>query len=218
MTIQNTINLLAQTTLKCEGFYSADLDGLWGPASATAALAWQQHNASLAATTDVASTQTLSVRTLANIATLDPKAQGPFRTFMEAAQLIAKRNGGRYEMISGRRTWLEQERLYAVSQAGGPHAAAPGYSFHNYGCAADMGFMVMFNGREIYMDGGDSRQQALAEQVHADIGMTSKQFGLIWGGIFSGRSTDTPHFQMDVGHLTPTNEDRAKFQASGSIL
>ena len=98
-------------------------------------------------------------------------------------------------MISGRRTWLEQERLYAISQAGGAHAAPPGYSFHNFGCAGDMGFMVRYNGSEVYMDGGTSRQQALAEQVHADIGLTARQFGLVWGGIFSGRSQDTPHFQ-----------------------
>lgn len=41
-------------------------------------------------------------------------------------------------VISGRRTLAEQTRLWQVYQAGGPRAAPPGRSAHNYGLAVDL--------------------------------------------------------------------------------
>lgn len=158
----------------------------------------------------------LHARTIAAIATLDPKARDNFIRFGQLAEATAATFGCDYIAISGTRTWAEQTELKRKSDAGGPHAAAPGYSWHNYALATDWG--VFLNGGSIYLDGGSAEQQRLAERVHAACAVHARDCGLVWGGTFKGRSYDSPHYQYDLGHLTPTAADRAKFQREGSLL
>jgi hypothetical protein len=158
----------------------------------------------------------LHARTLATISTLDPKARDRFIHFAMLAEATAATFGCDYIAISGTRTWEEQALLKKKSDAGGPHAAAPGYSWHNYALASDWG--VFMNGGTIYLDNGVAAQQRLAERVHAACAVHAVECGLIWGGTFVGKSFDSPHYQYDLGHLTPTAADRAKFQREGSLL
>jgi hypothetical protein len=46
-------------------------------------------------------------------------------------------HGSRYRIISGYRSLDEQAALYRAYKAGGPKAAAPGESAHNFGLGAD---------------------------------------------------------------------------------
>lgn len=46
--------------------------------------------------------------------------------------------GGRVLIVSGRRSWGEQQMLYLAYLAGGPLAAKPGTSNHEHGAAADL--------------------------------------------------------------------------------
>jgi hypothetical protein len=158
----------------------------------------------------------LHARTIKTLGTLDAKARERFLQFAMLAEATAATFGCDYIAISGTRTWAEQAEQKRKSDAGGPHAAAPGYSWHNFGLAADFG--VFLNGGSIYLDGGVPAQQRLAERVHAACAVHAVACGLVWGGTFKGRSFDSPHYQYDHGHLTPTAPDRAKFQREGSLL
>ena len=63
--------------------------------------------------------------------------------------------------------------------------ATPGLSWHNYGLAFDIAFLV--NGKEDYN----------ANQVVTDI---MKSHGFTWGGDFAGNFQDPPHFEMKYGY------------------
>lgn len=158
----------------------------------------------------------LHARTIATILTLDPKARFAFTRFAQLAEATAATFGCDYIAISGTRSWDDQAELKRKSDAGGPHAATPGYSWHNFGLAADFG--VFLGGGSIYLDGGVAAQQRLAERVHAACSVHAVDCGLVWGGTFKGKSFDSPHYQYDLGHLIPTAADRAKFQKEGTLL
>jgi hypothetical protein len=158
----------------------------------------------------------LHSRTVKNLGTLDAKAREEFYRFAMLAEATAATFGCDYIAISGTRDWQEQEDLYKKHKAGGPKAAPPGYSWHNYKLAADFG--VFLNGGTIYLDGGNAHQKAVAERVHAACSVHARDCGLVWGGTFKGKSFDSPHYQYDLGHKTPTAADRAKFKQEGSLL
>lgn len=65
---------------------------------------------------------------------LRPKMRG------DVGQLIGllEENGFKPRVTSGRRTLAQQRKLYNAYLAGGPLAAAPGNSAHNYGLAVDI--------------------------------------------------------------------------------
>lgn len=156
----------------------------------------------------------LNARTLENIATLDVKARGRFIQFMLLANATAATFGCQYIMISGYRTWDEQAELKRKSDSGGPHAAAPGYSWHNFATAGDCG---VFSGKA-YLDDGSPSQQALAEKIHYAVAVHARSCGLEHGGTWKGKSCDPPHWQIDMGHSSPTAADRAKFKEKGTVL
>ena len=158
----------------------------------------------------------LHARTIQTLATLDAKVKDNFLRFAMLAEATAATYGCDYIAISGTRTWDEQAELKRKSAAGGPQAAAPGYSWHNYGLAVDFG--VFLNGGTIYLDGGSASQQQVAERVHAACSVHARDCGLVWGGTFKTRCFDSPHYQFDLGRKTPTAEDRAIFKQKGSLL
>lgn len=162
----------------------------------------------------VVPTADLDARTVNHLMTLDPKAREPMTHFMLLAKATAATLGCEYIAISGTRSWEEQAELKRKSDAGGPHAAAPGFSWHNYGTGIDCGVFV----GKIYLDGGSAAQQALAEKVHYAVAVHARGCGLEHGGTWKGRSCDPPHFQIDMGHSSPTADDRRKFKEKGSVL
>jgi peptidoglycan LD-endopeptidase CwlK len=190
----------------------AEPDGVMGPAT-LAAILREFARVGILAPTVIPDTD-LDARTLKYLATLDAKAQEPMAHFMRLAKATAATFGCEYVVISGTRTWNEQAELKRKSDAGGPHAAPPGYSWHNFGTAIDCGVFLA----GIYLDDGSSTQQALANKVHYAVAMHARDCGLEHGGTWKGKSCDPPHFQIDMGHSSPTSADRAKFKREGSVL
>ncbi|MEI7912540.1 MAG: M15 family metallopeptidase [Verrucomicrobiota bacterium] len=157
-------------------------------------------------------------RTEALLAALDAKAIPTFRHFICVAKGLAAAYGVDYRMVSGYRTWDEQEELYHICLNGGAHAVPAGWSWHNFRLAGDFGCFVLIGGKWVYLDGGTPAQQALANQIHTALGALARSLGMEWGGGWSGRSCDPPHFQILMGRSSPNDADRANFQQKGSLL
>lgn len=124
-------------------------------------------------------------RTERNIATLHPQTQKVARAFMSAAKSIAARVGCDVKIISGTRSYAEQDALYAqgrttpglkVSNAKG------GQSNHNFGLSFDI---AIFRGKEYCDD----------HPLYRELGQLGKSLGLEWGGDWRSIQ-DEPHFQL----------------------
>ncbi|MCL4123502.1 UNVERIFIED_CONTAM: hypothetical protein GTU68_010406 [Idotea baltica] len=117
---------------------------------------------------------------------------------MAEAQARAAVRGVDYFLISGRRTYAEQNALYAKGRTK-PGAkvtnARGGYSNHNFGDAGDCG--VFKNGR--YLDGSSSKtERDLAMNIHRMVADVAKRHGLEWGGDWK-TFKDFPHFEFPTG-------------------
>lgn len=116
-----------------------------------------------------------------NIATLLPEVQPIARALVQKAAL----NGIRIKVISGLRTYAEQDELYAQGRTKpGPKVtnARGGYSNHNFGVAFDVG---VFEG-----------QKYLEDSVkYKAVGVLGTDLGLEWGGNWK-TIVDQPHFQL----------------------
>lgn len=140
--------LFFQRLLRIEGLYSGDLDGIWGPLTEKAANGFE-------ALSDQIKEETASFdsRTEKNIRTLALSAQKEARIFME--KVLAA--GIKAKIISGSRTYAEQNRLFRQGRYGNPghivtHARG-GRSNHNFGIAWDIGIFTEIGG---YITEGDA--------------------------------------------------------------
>lgn len=115
------------------------------------------------------------------IATLVPEAQPIARALVQRAAL----NGIRIKVISGLRTYAEQDELYAQGRTNPGLKvtnARGGYSNHNFGIAFDVG---VFEG-----------QKYLPDSVkYKAVGVLGTDLGLEWGGNWK-TIVDEPHFQL----------------------
>jgi peptidoglycan L-alanyl-D-glutamate endopeptidase CwlK len=115
------------------------------------------------------------------IATLLPEVAPIARSLVQKAQ----QSGIRIKIISGLRSYAEQDALYAQGRATpGPKVtnARAGYSNHNFGIAFDIG---VFEGSAY-----------LAESVkYKAVGALGMDLGLEWGGSWKS-IVDQPHFQL----------------------
>jgi peptidoglycan L-alanyl-D-glutamate endopeptidase CwlK len=115
------------------------------------------------------------------IATLLPEVQPMARALVQKAAL----NGIRIKIISGLRTYAEQDELYAQGRTKpGPKVtnARGGYSNHNFGIAFDVG---VFEG-----------QKYLPDSVkYKVVGALGTDLGLEWGGNWKS-IVDQPHFEL----------------------
>lgn len=123
-------------------------------------------------------------RTEKCIATLLPKVQEQAREFLrrlQAAGIPAK-------IISGTRTYAEQDALYAQGRTK-PGAvvtkARGGFSNHNFGIAWDIGIFT----------GGTYQPES---PLYAKAGAIGREMGLEWGGDWK-TIVDLPHFQCKTG-------------------
>lgn len=133
-------------------------------------------------------------RTEKNLSGLTKAAQKKFRPFMARAQAIAAAMGCDYFMISGFRSYAEQNALYAKGRTKPGKKvtnARGGYSNHNFGDAGDNG--VFKGGR--YLDSYDPK---LAARVHRAVAEIADKHGLEWGGNWRSFK-DLPHFQVKSG-------------------
>ena len=183
-------------------------DGVYGPVTAWAV--WVALNKE----EDVGETPTLlevDERTAKFIATLDPKAREAFKEFYKLANATAATYGCSYVLISGHRTWEEQDALYAQGRTKPGDIvtkAKGGQSNHNFGIAGDFG---VFMGKA-YLDETNPSKAAM---VHKACSIHAAACGLEWGGAWTSIK-DAPHYEVATG-LTVAQK-RNVYQARGSVL
>lgn len=170
--------LFYQRFLKANGFYKKKLDGLWGPGTDAADQAFLQKSQEIAGQYG-----SFDARTESNIITLTPQAQVLARKFLT----VFKTAGIDVRIISGTRTYAEQDALYKIGRFGSTEAkvtnAKGGQSNHNFGIAWDIG---LFEGGKYITT--DIKYKKLALMV------TSLGPQLEWGGNWK-TFPDYPHYQ-----------------------
>lgn len=156
-------------------------------------------------------------RTEKNLATLDPKAAPEIRKLVGLAVQIADENGVVIKVISGNRTFEEQDKLYAQGRTEPGKIvtnARGGFSNHNFGIAVDMG---VFRG-STYLDGSNKKaDRDLAASVHRQVSERAKANGLNteWGGDWTSIK-DFPHHELKTG--LSTSQKRSLFLEKGTVL
>lgn len=128
-----------------------------------------------------ASRDAVDARSEKVIATLLPEARPYARALVKKAAAV----GITIKVISGLRTYAEQEALYAQGRTkSGPKVtnARGGYSNHNFGIAFDIG---VFEGAKYIPE--SPRYKA--------VGAMGVELGLEWGGNWTSIK-DEPHFQL----------------------
>tara|TARA_B100000965_G_C19588108_1_gene756756 strand:- start:1002 stop:1538 length:537 start_codon:yes stop_codon:yes gene_type:complete len=131
-------------------------------------------------------------RTEKNLQTLIPEVQDEIRKFVKLAKKVTARFGMEFKVISGLRTFEEQDRLYAkgrtepgmkVTRARG------GFSSHNYGIAIDG---AIFDG-DTYLD---AKNSSLSTKIYKSIANNAEAAGLkIDAGVRWRSFPDPPHFE-----------------------
>jgi peptidoglycan L-alanyl-D-glutamate endopeptidase CwlK len=107
------------------------------------------------------------------------------RPYARALFFKARDKGININIISGTRTFEEQDRLYAQGRtAGGPKVtnARGGYSNHNFGIAFDIG---VFSGNRYLPE----------SPLYKAVGALGMELGLDWGGSWKS-IVDQPHFEL----------------------
>jgi len=193
--------LFQQRLLASAKFYTGKIDGLWGPKTEAAAKQFEQ--------TYLAIRQNegeLDSRSERNIATLMPVMQEKARKIMRAAYAWSGRKSFTFSILSGTRSYAEQDALFAkrpkVTNARG------GQSNHNFGIAIDIG---IFDMKGKYLTGSNRTE----EQIYAALGAAIKADvpGIDWGGDWNG-FVDMPHYEYRTG-LT-ISQKRYRFE-SGTL-
>ena len=124
-------------------------------------------------------------RSAKNIATLHPVLQPLATRLIE----IAEERGIVAKVISGLRTYEEQDELYAQGRTKPGKIvtkAKGGQSWHNFGIAFDIGIFSK-DGKTYY---GES-------EAYKEVGRLGEELGLEWGG--GWKFVDEPHFQLRLG-------------------
>ncbi len=124
-------------------------------------------------------------RSEGNIATLHPRVRPYARALIEKA--AAK--GFIIKVISGTRSYAKQAELYEKYKAGGPLAAPPGRSNHNFGIAFDIG---VFTGST---DPEKAKNYLGESSLYDAAGALAGEVGLSWGGNWKTQK-DKPHYEL----------------------
>ena len=159
---------------------SVDVDGKAGPET-WGAIYERIVSPTLNATPSAPDIAPVDPRSEKVIATLLPEVQPIARALVQKAAL----SGIRIKVISGFRTYAEQDALYAQGRTTTGSIvtkAKSGYSNHNFGIAFDVGVFEENN----YLD--DSPK-------YKAVGVLGTDLGLEWGGNWK-TIVDQPHFQL----------------------
>jgi peptidoglycan L-alanyl-D-glutamate endopeptidase CwlK len=127
----------------------------------------------------------LDDRSERNLATLHPDFQERAASFITAAKMFAKPRNIDIRIISGTRTYAEQEAIYAQGRTTAGRIvsnARAGFSNHNFGIAFDVG---AFKGKEYLAD----------HSIYDELGPLGESLGLEWGGRWK-KIVDKPHYQF----------------------
>lgn len=200
-------------TKRIQYYVGAKVDGAYGPLTAALILYWIKEPVAIVKPTDPAIIGIkFDDRTEGIIKSLDPKAVPAIRKFTAEAKAIAKdKYGCEYVLISGNRTYAEQNTLYTQGRTRPGKIvtnAKGGQSNHNFGIAIDAG--VFKSGS--YLDNSNPRT---AELVHRDVAKISAKYGLEWGGDWKSM-VDIPHFEVDTGYTMARK--RELMSSKGSVL
>jgi peptidoglycan LD-endopeptidase CwlK len=178
--------LFLQRLLKAQGLYAGDLDGQWGPKTEAAHTAFETKSAEIAAAMG-----TFDSRSEKNIQTLVLKGQQAARTTLKALGDGALGSGVVVRILSGTRTYAEQNALYKQGRFGNPGRivtkARGGQSNHNFGIAWDIG---------IFANGSYLEQSPLYGKA-GPIALAAT-LGVEWGGNWK-TIVDQPHYQLMTG-------------------
>ncbi|MCK5740372.1 M15 family metallopeptidase [bacterium] len=190
--------LFFQRFLKSQGLYLGDLDGFWGPKTEKAATEFDRESKEIRA-----QFSEFDVRSERNIMSLNFAAQREARQFMGRL-----RDGGiRAKIISGTRTYDEQNKLYKKGRWGNPGPkvtyARGGRSKHNFGIAWDIG---------IFTASGEYVTENPPYQDAAAVGLIDT---IEWGGNWQN-FVDMPHYQLNLG--ISVTEVRERFEAGKSLI
>lgn len=192
--------LFRQRILRAGGFYLGALDGQYGPRTSAADEAWDIVHG----TVEQEDGRKYDDRTVRNLRTLLPVAHVAARQCLVALTAV----GLRVKVLSGTRTYPEQDALYRIGKRGvrGEESvtkAKGGQSNHNFGIAWDVGLFAA--------DGAYLRE-------HRDYGRLGKLFEsptVEWGGSWPS-FPDKPHFQLRTG--LPLSEVRRRFEVGEPYL
>lgn len=136
------------------------------------------------------------------IATLQPQVRPIARALVQKAA----QNGIQIKVISGLRSYAEQNDLYAQGRTRAGRKvtnARGGYSNHNFGIAFDIG---VFEG---------SRYLGESPKYKA-VGALGMELGLEWGGSWK-TIVDEPHFQLRPAWATDLSERQMLAQLRGIV-
>ena len=170
--------LFFQRLLKAEGLYKKRLDGIWGKFTEKASNKFNKKSERIEERIGL-----FDQRTEKNIQSLALKAQVEARHFM----LRLLDNGIDVKIISGTRTYEEQNQLYRQGRYGNPGKivtkARGGRSNHNFGIAWDIGIFTA------------SGEYSRSKKKYADASKYGLSDKLEWGGHWKS-FPDTPHYQL----------------------
>jgi peptidoglycan L-alanyl-D-glutamate endopeptidase CwlK len=156
---------------------------------------------------DKAASPRFDERTEANLRTLLPPVAERARKFLALANEALAAEGLTVKVISGTRTYAEQDALYAIGRGEGDKRARvtnarAGQSNHNFGVAFDIG---LFRGK-VYLT---------ESEWYAKLGPIGEKAGFNWGGRWKSLR-DTPHYEYPTG-LTLA-QMRARVAKGQSVL
>ncbi len=146
----------------------------------------------------------MDARSSKAVATLLPSVQPKFAAFYEAANKAMKTHGLTVKIISGLRSYEEQDKLYAQGRTAPGQIvtkAKAGFSNHNFGTAVDIG---VFQGSKYFQE----------HPAYTWLGPIGEALGLEWGGKWA--TPDRPHYQWKTG-LTMA-QMRAKVAAGEAVV
>ncbi|SFE85835.1 M15 family metallopeptidase [Nitrosomonas sp. Nm166] len=189
--------LFLQRFLQGAGFYTSKLDGIYGEKTDAALNAFEERTQEISDTFGQ-----FDARSERNIASLNPKAQEVARKFLKKVRDA----GIDARIISGTRTYVEQDALFRKGRFGNPPPivtkAKGGRSNHNFGIAWDIG---IFNG------GAYLEESPLYDKA-AEVGLAPE---LEWGGHWESFK-DKPHYQLATGLVIASVRDR--FEVGQAIV
>ncbi len=186
--------LFQQRILRASGLYTGPLNGIWSAATDQAMSAFDDKFEQLAI----------------ELGTFDSRTERCIRTLQVPAQAAARKAlkvildaGITARIISGTRTYAEQDALFRQGRYGNPGKvitnARGGQSNHNFGIAWDIG---------IFVDGKYLGESDLYSQ--AGTAIASAEFSeLEWGGNWV-KFKDLPHYQLATG--LSLSQMRRKFE------
>ena len=177
---------LSEKTQSIQRYLGITADGIYGPQTADAILA--KLGIPVGPSKESLVPFQVDARSAQNIQTLLPEVQ----PLAERLVTLAAEKGITIKVISGNRTYEEQDALYAKGRTTGGQKvtnARGGQSNHNFGIAFDIG---VFSPSGAYVEEGPA---------YREVGKLGKSLGLVWGGDWK-TIVDEPHFEFNPNGYT----------------